>query len=165
MRPTRAEVGPRSGEIAPMKAQMFHTPLVFTARAMLVGGLFLAPGHSSAAPSDSPEAFPVTIQVDASKTKGTLHPAWRFFGADEPKYAYMKDGRKLIGEPGRLRPGSVYFRTHNAGPGPRVGSRPPRASRVSLRPSAGPPRGPKVTAFLPILKPPAFIGGDPGGGP
>ena len=42
-----------------------------------------------------------------------LRPIWRFFGADEPNYATMKDGRKLIGELGALRPKQVYFRTHN----------------------------------------------------
>ncbi len=34
--------------------------------------------------------FPVTIKVDAAKPIGELTPAWRFFGADEPNYAYMK---------------------------------------------------------------------------
>jgi xylan 1,4-beta-xylosidase len=71
------------------------------------------PAFSVAQPAEGPAAFPVTIQVDASQAKGPLKPFWRFFGADEPNYAYMKDGRKLIGELGRLRPGSVYFRTHN----------------------------------------------------
>jgi xylan 1,4-beta-xylosidase len=42
-----------------------------------------------------------------------MRPVWRFFGADEPNFAYMKDGRKLLTELGQLRPGSVYFRTHN----------------------------------------------------
>jgi xylan 1,4-beta-xylosidase len=52
--------------------------------------------------------------VDAAKTTGELRPIWRFFGADEPNYAYMKDGRELIGELGRLRPtGTVFFRAHN----------------------------------------------------
>jgi xylan 1,4-beta-xylosidase len=60
-----------------------------------------------------PEAFPVTIQVDAAKTLGDLQPIWRFFGADEPNYATMKDGRKLLTELGKLKRGSVYFRTHN----------------------------------------------------
>ncbi|MDB4883861.1 MAG: glycoside hydrolase family 39, partial [Gemmatimonadetes bacterium] len=32
----------------------------------------------------APTAFPVTIQVDASRTSGALRPIWRFFGADEP---------------------------------------------------------------------------------
>ncbi len=57
--------------------------------------------------------FPVTIRVDASRSLGPLKPVWRFFGADEPNYAYMKDGRKLVGELGELRPGEVFFRTHN----------------------------------------------------
>ena len=38
---------------------------------------------------------------------------WRFFGADEPNYATMKDGRKLLVELGNLRRGEVYFRAHN----------------------------------------------------
>jgi xylan 1,4-beta-xylosidase len=63
--------------------------------------------------SDSDKPFPVTIRVDASKSLGPLHPVWRFFGADEPNYAYMKHGRKLLGELGQLKPESVYFRTHN----------------------------------------------------
>ena len=33
--------------------------------------------------------------VDASQPKGELKPIYRFFGADEPNYATMKDGRKL----------------------------------------------------------------------
>lgn len=61
----------------------------------------------------APDTFPVTITIDASQTKGELAPVWRFFGADEPNYAYMKDGQKLISELGQLRPQAVYFRTHN----------------------------------------------------
>jgi xylan 1,4-beta-xylosidase len=57
--------------------------------------------------------FPVAIRVDAAKTRGELKPIWRFFGADEPNYAYMKDGAKLLGELGELRPGEVFFRPHN----------------------------------------------------
>ena len=59
------------------------------------------------------DSFPVTIHVDAAKTKGELKPIWRFFGADEPNYATMKNGKKLIGELGELAPKRVYFRTHN----------------------------------------------------
>src|SRR5690349_14811728 len=59
------------------------------------------------------DSFPVVIRVDAAKTKGPLKPIWRFFGADEPNYAYMQNGRKLIGELGALKPKQVYFRTHN----------------------------------------------------
>jgi xylan 1,4-beta-xylosidase len=58
-------------------------------------------------------SFPVTIRVDADKPLGDLKPIWRFFGADEPNYAYMKDGKKLLGELGELKPDAVYFRAHN----------------------------------------------------
>ena len=58
-------------------------------------------------------SFPVTIHVHAAKTIGELKPIWRFFGADEPNYATMPNGRKLMGELGALRPDEVYFRTHN----------------------------------------------------
>jgi xylan 1,4-beta-xylosidase len=58
-------------------------------------------------------SFPVTIRVDAGQPLGELAPVWRFFGADEPNYATMKDGRKLLVALGELKPGSVYFRTHN----------------------------------------------------
>ncbi len=57
--------------------------------------------------------FSVTIRVDADRSQGKLRPIWRFFGADEPNYAYMKDGRALLAELGALRPGEVFFRTHN----------------------------------------------------
>jgi xylan 1,4-beta-xylosidase len=56
---------------------------------------------------------PVAITVDASRSEGPLPPVWRFFGADEPNYATMKDGRKLLVELGNLRRGEVYFRAHN----------------------------------------------------
>jgi xylan 1,4-beta-xylosidase len=57
--------------------------------------------------------FPVSIRVDASDAKAELKPIWRFFGADEPNYATMKNGAKLIGELGDLRRGEVFFRAHN----------------------------------------------------
>jgi xylan 1,4-beta-xylosidase len=42
-----------------------------------------------------------------------LNRFWRFFGADEPNYATMKDGRALLTELGALAPHIVYFRAHN----------------------------------------------------
>ena len=60
-----------------------------------------------------PDPLPVSIRVDAAKAKGELTPVWRFFGADEPDYAYLKHGQKLLAELGELRPREVYFRTHN----------------------------------------------------
>jgi xylan 1,4-beta-xylosidase len=57
--------------------------------------------------------FPVHIHVDAAKTQGELRPIWRFFGADEPNYAYLEKGEKLLGELGLLGGGQVYFRCHH----------------------------------------------------
>ena len=51
--------------------------------------------------------------MNAQDSLGELKPIWRFFGADEPNYATMKDGQKLLEELGSLRPGHVYFRAHN----------------------------------------------------
>jgi xylan 1,4-beta-xylosidase len=59
------------------------------------------------------EAFPVAIRIDARRPGAELRPIWRFFGADEPNYATMKDGQKLLRSLGELAPGSVYFRAHN----------------------------------------------------
>jgi xylan 1,4-beta-xylosidase len=68
------------------------------------------PGLHTATQADP---FRVNIKIQASQKQGEFKPIWRFFGADEPNYAYMKDGKKLIAELGKLAPGSVYFRTHN----------------------------------------------------
>ena len=69
-------------------------------------GAWLAMPAPSAArrQSGGSSTFPVTIRVDASKPTGPLKPIWRFFGADEPNYAYMKDGQKLLADLGRLAP-------------------------------------------------------------
>jgi len=89
-------------------------PTLKAALALFASVSRLAAQDQSNAPAAAPGPFPVQIQVDAAKTTGEIHPIWRFFGADEPNYAYMKDGRKLIAELGQMRPaGSVFFRTHN----------------------------------------------------
>jgi xylan 1,4-beta-xylosidase len=44
---------------------------------------------------------------------GELKSIWRFFGADEPNYACLPDGKKLLTEVGALATNKVYFRTHN----------------------------------------------------
>jgi xylan 1,4-beta-xylosidase len=80
---------------------------------ILVGGAILAGDESQSAPSVQSGAFPVSISVDAARSKGELRPIWRFFGCDEPNYAYMKDGKKLLAELGQLGQGTVYFRAHN----------------------------------------------------
>lgn len=84
-----------------------------TTRVLAILLMLAATARSGTDEAAAPGSFPVTIHVDASRERGPLPPIWRFFGADEPNYAYMKDGRKLIAELGRLRPGSVYFRAHN----------------------------------------------------
>ena len=53
------------------------------------------------------------MKVDVSKPTGPLKPIWRFFGADEPNYATMPNGKKLLAELGELKPKEVFFRTHN----------------------------------------------------
>jgi xylan 1,4-beta-xylosidase len=68
---------------------------------------------ASAVSAMAAESFPVSVRVDASKPAGELKPIWRFFGADEPNYAYMKHGKKLVAELGELAPKQVYFRAHN----------------------------------------------------
>jgi xylan 1,4-beta-xylosidase len=57
--------------------------------------------------------FPVYITVDAARVTGPLRPIWRYFGADEPNYATMKDGQRLLSDLGRLSSGHIYFRAHN----------------------------------------------------
>jgi xylan 1,4-beta-xylosidase len=59
------------------------------------------------------QTIPVSITVDAATDEGEAEPVWRFFGADEPNYATMKDGRTTLSTLGSLLPDKVYFRTHN----------------------------------------------------
>jgi xylan 1,4-beta-xylosidase len=79
--------------------------------ALLLAALALSASGQVAPTAEA--TLPVRITVDAAKPIGKLKPIWRFFGADEPNYAYMKDGSKLLGQLGALKPGSVYFRAHN----------------------------------------------------
>jgi xylan 1,4-beta-xylosidase len=81
--------------------------------AVVTAAVVLATGSGPVQTSPNPNAFPVAIRVDASRPLGSLRPVWRFFGADEPNYAYMKDGRTLLAQLGELAPRRVYFRTHN----------------------------------------------------
>jgi len=59
------------------------------------------------------QQIPVNISIDFSENQGELKKIWRFFGCDEPNYAYMDNGKKLIKQLGELYPQKVYFRTHN----------------------------------------------------
>jgi xylan 1,4-beta-xylosidase len=80
---------------------------------MVVTAIMIVGHQGPALPSSRQNAFPVAIRVDAGQSLGPLRPIWRFFGADEPNYAYMKDGRALLAQLGQLAPDRVYFRTHN----------------------------------------------------
>ncbi|MGP3982409.1 GH39 family glycosyl hydrolase [Streptomyces sp. KR80] len=57
--------------------------------------------------------LPVTVDIDAAANRGPLKPVYRFFGADEPNYAYLPDGRELLGDIGDLGPAQTYFRAHS----------------------------------------------------
>lgn len=70
-------------------------------------------GTLAALPLDAEDSFPVRISVDASQSTGPWKPIWRFFGADEPNYATMPDGKALLGELGEMKPDAVFFRAHN----------------------------------------------------
>ena len=82
----------------------------------LFAALVIAPAASADSNTNIPAvstSFPVSITVDAGKPLGELKPIWRMFGADEPNYATMKDGKKLLAEIGELRPHDMFFRAHN----------------------------------------------------
>ena len=61
----------------------------------------------------TPPPLDVSITVDAAETRGPLEPIYRFFGADEPNYTYMEDGRRLLGYIGALGRPQAYFRSHS----------------------------------------------------
>jgi xylan 1,4-beta-xylosidase len=89
--------------------------LVFALSSAFAVSLFAQPAAPVATPAVSAPAvpFPVTIRVDATQLKGEMKPIYRFFGADEPNYATMKDGRKLLGDIAKLGEPQEYFRAHN----------------------------------------------------
>ena len=59
-----------------------------------VAALVLAMLSTPAAWQDTP----VDIRVDTRVAVGPFKPVWAWFGNDEPNYAYMSDGQKLLGE-------------------------------------------------------------------
>ena len=89
---------------------MIRRPLFLVAPLAIALAAQADPGADARAADTS---FPVTITVDAAKPAGELTPIWRFFGADEPNYACMKDGQKLLGELGQLGGPQVFFRCHH----------------------------------------------------
>lgn len=83
------------------------------AGAVLLGLASISPALAQAQVEPQAETFPVAITVDAGSDEGPNTAPWRFFGADEPNYATMKDGRTTLATLGSLDPGRVYFRAHN----------------------------------------------------
>lgn len=75
--------------------------------------LFLVWAVAAGSQTQPRQPFRVTISIDAAKKLGELKPIWRMFGADEPNYATMKDGKRLLSELGELRQNDIYFRAHN----------------------------------------------------
>lgn len=59
------------------------------------------------------QTTPITINVDAAKSRGPMKPVWNWFGYDEPNYTYMKDGRKLLSEIAALSYSPAFVRVHN----------------------------------------------------
>lgn len=88
---------------------MIPLPQIFRHVALALAVASVTP----AAAKSTENSFPVTITVDAGKAEGAVNRAWRFFGADEPNYATMKDGRTTLATLGSLAPDNIYFRTHN----------------------------------------------------
>ena len=85
--------------------------VILCAALLGAGTLAVVRGAPQAAPAAAP--FPVSMRVDAGASTGPLKQIWRFFGADEPNYAYMTHGKTLIADEGKLAPKRVYFRAHN----------------------------------------------------
>jgi xylan 1,4-beta-xylosidase len=72
-----------------------------------------APALAEETPRGEDAAFPVTVRIDAGMPGAELQPIWRFFGYDEPNFTYMKDGRRLLSELGKLGKPQVFVRTHH----------------------------------------------------
>ena len=56
---------------------------------------------------------PVSIAINAANVTAPFTHIGRFFGADEPNYAYFPQGSSLLSNLGSLGSAQTYFRTHN----------------------------------------------------
>src|ERR1700709_754711 len=93
--------------------RMTRIGMMCRAASMAIAGLIVQSAGAQTPGAAAEAPIPVSVEIDAARSEGALPPAWRFFGADEPNYATMKDGRKLMGHLGELKRGDVFFRTHN----------------------------------------------------
>ncbi len=71
-------------------------------KAMAGTGALLSAIQSGMEAQISPQPFPVTVRVNALQPMGELRAIWRFFGCDEPNYATLPNGKKLLSELGAL---------------------------------------------------------------
>jgi xylan 1,4-beta-xylosidase len=55
----------------------------------------------------------VSINVNAKNVTAPFTQIARFFGTDEPNYAYFTQGKSLLSDLGELGCSQTYFRTHN----------------------------------------------------
>ena len=69
--------------------------------------------HSVSATSVRASTKSVAINVNAQNVTAPFTHIARFFGADEPNYAYFPQGKSLLSDLGNLGPAQTYFRTHN----------------------------------------------------
>ncbi|MGN6370134.1 MAG: GH39 family glycosyl hydrolase [Phycisphaerae bacterium] len=79
----------------------------------IAAALSLTTSLAQAQDNTPPANLPVSIQIDATKTRGPLTPTWRFFGYDECNFTYMHDGQQLLSELAQLQPHPVYIRCHH----------------------------------------------------
>jgi xylan 1,4-beta-xylosidase len=95
----------------------FGLALAGTIAAGVITTLSIAQSQQPAAPAAaaamSTTPFDVTITIDANAKMGPMKPIYNYFGADEPNYAYMPDGEKLIKDIGALNKRPAYFRAHS----------------------------------------------------
>jgi xylan 1,4-beta-xylosidase len=99
--------------MTPTRAALITAGICLLCVGLLGIDLLTTEAATKSTETEQAETFPVALRVDADQKKGELRPIGRFFGADEPNYAYMKDGKKLLTELGELAPDKVFFRTHN----------------------------------------------------
>ncbi len=70
-------------------------------------------GVMTAVPPSARQGDHVDIRVDTRVARGRFTPVWAWFGNDEPNYASMPDGQKLLSELAAASLVPLHFRTHN----------------------------------------------------
>src|SRR6187549_3620467 len=92
---------------------LYAKQIVMNSISLIFIAAFLIPQTHAQSKSIASSSDRVLVNFDLSKSIGPMYPAWAWFGYDEPKYTYMKDGKKLLSEIAALSPVPVYVRTHS----------------------------------------------------